>query len=123
MNKNNVIDMINDLIDLTDWKTKKQINKELNDNYGVKLNEREFRKKVEEHNEMYFAHQNSFYVAHSNKGYKMTQDAEEIRKSLRDSFKRGVDQLSKYHKGIKALGENANFSLKIENNELIITEG
>ena len=104
-----MIEKINDLIDLTTWKTKKQINNEL----------RTFRKNVEEHNDLYFAHQKQFYVAHSSKGYKLTQDAEEIRNSLRDSLKRGIDQLSKYHKGIKALGENANFSLRVENDELV----
>ena len=113
-----MIEKINDLIDLTTWKTKKQINEELRI-YSVQINERTFRQNIENHNELYFAHQKEFYVAHGSKGYKLTQDAEEIRNSLRDSLKRGIDQLSKYHKGIKALGENANFSLKVENDELV----
>lgn len=113
-----MIEKINDLIDLTTWKTKKQINEELRV-YSVQLNERTFRKNVENHNELYFAHEKEFYVAHGSKGYKMTKDTEEIRNSLRDSLKRGIDQLSKYHKGIKALGENANFSLRVENDELV----
>ena len=116
-----MIEKINDLIDLTEWKTKKQINEELRV-YSVQLNERTFRRNVEEHNDLYFAHEKQFYVAHSSKGYKLTKDTEEIRKSLRDSLKRGIDQLSKYHKGIKALGENANFSLRIEENELVFLE-
>jgi Zn-dependent peptidase ImmA (M78 family) len=113
-----MIEKINDLIDLTEWKTRKQINEELRV-YSVRLNERTFRKNVESHNELYFAHEKEFYVAHGSKGYKMTKDTEEIRESLRDSLKRGLDQLSKYHKGIKALGENANFSLRVENDELV----
>lgn len=116
-----MIEKINDLIDLTTWKTKKQINEELRV-YSVQLNERTFRKNVENHNELYFAHEKEFYVAHGSKGYKMTKDTEEIRESLRDSLKRGLDQLSKYHKGIKALGENANFSLSIKDNELVFVE-
>ena len=116
-----MIEKINDLIDLTEWKTKKQINKELRV-YSVQLNERTFRKNVENHNELYFAHEKEFYVAHGSKGYKMTKDTEEIRESLRDSLKRGLDQLSKYHKGIKALGENANFNLSIKDNELVFVE-
>lgn len=116
-----MIEKINDLIDLTEWKTKKQINEELRV-YNVQLNERTFRMNVENHNDLYFAHEKEFYVAHSSKGYKMTKDTEEIKKSLRDSLKRGLDQLSKYHKGIKALGENANFSLRIEENELVFLE-
>lgn len=116
-----MIEKINDLIDLTEWKTKKQINDELRV-YSVQLNERTFRKNVENHNDLYFAHEKEFYVAHSSKGYKLTQDTEEIRESLRDSLKRGIDQLSKYHKGIKALGENANFSLSVQDNELVFLE-
>lgn len=116
-----MIEKINDLIDLTEWKTKKQINEELRV-YSVRLNERTFRKNVESHNELYFAHEKEFYVAHSSKGYKLTQDTEEIRESLRDGLKRGLDQLSKYHKGIKALGENANFNLSIKDNELVFVE-
>lgn len=115
------IELINDFIDLTEWKTKKQINKELGE-FGIRINERTFRKNVESHNELYFAHEKEFYVAHGSKGYKMTKDTEEIRESLRDSLKRGLDQLSKYHKGIKALGENANFNLSIKDNELVFVE-
>jgi Zn-dependent peptidase ImmA (M78 family) len=116
-----MIEKINDLIDLTEWKTKKQINEELRV-YSVQLNERTFRKNIENHNKLYFAHEKEFYVAHGSKGYKMTKDTEEIKKSLRDSLKRGLDQLSKYHKGIKALGENANFNLSIKDNELVFVE-
>lgn len=115
------IELINDFIDLTEWKTKKQINKELGE-FGIRINERTFRQKVENHNNMYFAHAKPYFVAHSAKGYKITTDNEEIRESLRDSLKRGLDQLSKYHKGIKALGENANFSLSIKDNELVFVE-
>lgn len=116
-----MIEKINDLIDLTEWKTKKQINEELRV-YSVQLNERTFRKNVEEHNDLYFAHEKPYFVAHSARGYKITTDTEEIRESLRDSLKRGLDQLSKYHKGIKALGENANFNLSIKDNELVFVE-
>lgn len=117
----NSIEKIDELINLKEWRTKKQINKELRV-FGVQLNERTFRKSVENHNELYFAHEKKFYVAHGSKGYKMTKDTEEIRESLRDSLKRGLDQLSKYHKGIKALGENANFNLSIKDNELVFVE-
>lgn len=121
MIKINPIEMIDDLIDLSEWKTKQQIKDELKI-YNVQINEREFRRQVEKHNELFIAHQKEFYIAHSSKGYKMTKDTEEIRESLRDSLKRGIDQLSKYHKGIKALGENANFNLSIKDNELVFVE-
>lgn len=118
----NSIEKIDELIDLKEWKTKKQINKELQV-YGVQINERTFRNQIESHNQQYFAHQKEYFIAHHNgKGYKMTKDTEEIRESLRDSLKRGLDQLSKYHKGIKALGENANFNLSIKDNELVFME-
>lgn len=118
---NKVFEIINDFIDLSNWKTKKEINKEL-EQYGIQINERAFRKSLEKHNELYFAHKKDFYIAHSSKGYKITKDTEEIRNSLKDNFKRGIDQLQKYHKGIKALGENANFRLGLKNGELIVVE-
>ena len=67
------IEIINDLIDLTEWKTKRQINEELKQ-FGVQINERVFRLQVERHNEMYFAHIKDDYVAHSPKGYKLTKE-------------------------------------------------
>ena len=115
------IEIINDLIDLTEWKTKTQINEELKQ-FGVQINERVFRLQVERHNEMYFAHIKDDYVAHSHKGYKMTKDRDEIAKSIEDTKKRGLDQLVKYHKCLKALGENSNFNFKFENGELIYDE-
>ena len=115
------IEFINDLIDLTEWKTKKQIEEELK-NEGVAISERFFRLQVERHNDMYFAHIKDTYIAHSDKGYKLTKDKEEIIKSIEDTKKRGIDQLSKYHKCLKALGENANINLRIEEGELVIDE-
>ena len=112
------IEIINDLIDLTEWKTKKQINEELGQ-FGVQINERVFRLQVERHNEMYFAHIKDNYVAHSSKGYKLTKNREEIIKSIEDNRKRGLDQLVKYHKCLKALGENTNFKFEIKNGEMI----
>jgi hypothetical protein len=115
------VEIINDLIDLTEWKTKKQINEELKQ-FGVQINERVFRLQVERHNEMYFAHIKDDYVAHSSKGYKLTKDRDEIAKSIEDTKKRGLDQLVKYHKCLKALGENSNFNFRFENGELIYDE-
>ena len=115
------IEIINDLIDLTDWKTKKQIEEELREQ-GVAISERFFRLQVERHNEMYFAHIKDDYVAHSPRGYKLTKDRDEIAKSIEDTKKRGLDQLVKYHKCLKALGENSNFNFKFENGELIYDE-
>ena len=115
------IEFINDLIDLTEWKTKKQIEEELREQ-GVAISERFFRLQVERHNEMYFAHIKENYVAHSERGYKLTTNKEEIIKSIEDTKKRGLDQIVKYHKCLKALGENSNINLKIEEGELVINE-
>ena len=52
----NSIEKIDELINLKEWKTKKQINKELQV-YGVQINERTFRNQIESHNQQYFAHQ------------------------------------------------------------------
>lgn len=115
------IEMLDELIDLTEWKTRKQIDEELK-NINIKLNERSFRQKIEEYNELFFLHRKDTYMAHSSKGYKLTKDETEIRDSIKDNFTRGIDQLQKYHKGMRALGENANFKLSIQNNELIFVE-
>ena len=113
--------MIFEMIDLSDWKTKKQILKELKSN-GVFLNERIFRKTVENYNKLYFEHQVDFYMCHSHKGYKLTNNEDEIRATAKDFRKRGIDQIVKASKTLKALNENANFRLEIIDGELRYSE-
>lgn len=113
--------MIYDIVDMTYWRTKKDILKELKSK-GVEMNERGFRKLVENINKLYSNHEIDKFIAHSNKGYKVATNEEEIKLSAMDYRKRGLDQLVKSSKIMKALGENCNLKLSIKNGELIYTE-
>lgn len=113
--------MIFELLKLYEWKKKKDILKELNE-HGVHIDERNFRKIVERHNKLYFEHRTDYYLAHSPKGYKLTKNEEEIRNSALDYRKRGINQLIKSSKTLKALNENSIFRLEIKNGELIYSE-
>ena len=117
------IDVIDELIGLNDWKTKGQISKELSLAMpGLTLNERTFRKNVEDHNKLFTEHLKDTFVAHSKKGYKLTTDYKEIKESIEDNKVRAMDQLVKYYKGKKALGENLNCKLHVENGNLVYVE-
>ena len=113
--------MIFEMINLFDWKKKKDILKELKAN-GVFIHERMWRKTVEKHNNLYFEHKTDYFLAHSNKGYKLTKDEQEIRESAKDFRKRGIDQLMKSSKTLKALNENANFRLEIKDGKMYYSE-
>ena len=113
--------MIFELINLFEWRKKKDILQELKQN-GVHIDERQFRKIVEKHNKLYCEHKTEYYICHSNKGYKLTKNENEIRESARDYRKRAINQLVKSSKTLKALNENANFRLEIKNGELIYSE-
>lgn len=113
--------MIYELVDMTEWKTKKEILKELKD-IGIEMNERYFRQVIENVNKLYSSHEIDKFIVHSNKGYKVSQNEEEIIASARDFRKRGLDQLVKSSKILRALGENSNLRLIIEDGQMICTE-
>lgn len=105
--------MIYDLIDLSDWKKKPQILKELKD-AGVPMNERSFRKNVETNNKLFEEHIATMFIAHSNNGYIATNDRDIIINSLKDNNKRAMTMLISNNKTLKALGENINLNLEME---------
>lgn len=105
--------MIYDLIDLSDWKKKPQILKELKD-AGISMTERSFRKNVETNNKMFEEHITKMFIAHSSNGYIATQDRDTIINSLKDNNKRAMTMLINNNKILKALGENINFNLEME---------
>jgi hypothetical protein len=108
-----------EILNLTDWKKMSYI-KEKYREYGKQISQdgREFRRLVEEYNKGYFNHEHEDFIAHDNvKGYKLTADSKEIDKALLDYKKRGINQLIKYCRGMKARGENINVSLLIEEAE------
>lgn len=113
--------MIFELLDLKEWKKKKDILKELKKN-GVRMSERAFRKAVELHNKKYFAHETDKYLAHSVKGYKLTDNKEEIIASAKDYRTRAFNQLVKASKTLKAMGENDNIRLEIKDGEFVVAQ-
>ena len=104
--------MILDFIDLSEWKKKSQILKELKEN-GFSIEDRNFRKRVELHNRLFEEHVVNTFIAHSNKGYIATKDKNLIIASLRDNEKRAITMLKATSKTLKALGENANYNFDI----------
>ncbi len=113
--------MIFELLDLSEWKKKKDLLKELKQN-GVTMSERAFRKAVELHNKKFFEHQTDKYLAHSQKGYKLTTDKDEMIASAKDYRRRAMNQLVKASKTLKAMGENDNMHLEIKNGEFIVAQ-
>lgn len=110
--------MIFEMIELTDWKTKKEILKELRSN-GVYIDERCFRKIVENYNKLFCEHKVDNYVVHSAKGYKLTNDKDEIIQTASDFRKRAINQFNKARDVIKAMNENDNYNLEIKDGYLI----
>ena len=106
------------LIKLDEWKTKKEILKEYKD-LEIEMDERAFRKLVENHNKRFFSHSEECFIAHGRKGYLMTKDPEIIRKSIEDGKKRALNLLWKYSRTKRALGENDNLRLELERMDLL----
>lgn len=100
-------------VDLTEWKTKKTILAELEKN-GIKTDERTWRMYVEQYNKKYWDHVHDTYIVHSNKGYKLTDDKQEVVNSIEDGKKRALNLLWKYSKTMKALGQKDNIRMDLE---------
>lgn len=105
-----------DQIDLSTWKTKKQILSELNA-LGVEIKERALRLMIEKHNQDYFNGVVYDLIIHSDKGYKRTADRAEILRRREDYKKRALNMLWKYSQIGKALGEHDNIKIEFDNRE------
>lgn len=107
-----------DIIDLSEWKTRKEILNEYN-KLGIHVADRTFRKVVEENNKRFYNHETEWFIAHGTKGYIKTKDNDIIQKSIMDGKKRAITLLKIYRDTKKALGENDNLKLELENEEII----
>ena len=107
-----------DYIDLSEWKKKKEIIEEA-EAKGITIDERAWRKYVENYNKKYIAHEQVDFIVHSNKGYKLTSDKQEIIKSLKDNRKRSLNMLWKESQALRAMGEKDNLRMDLEELELI----
>lgn len=97
---------------LMEWHTKKDAIKYLKEN-DLKLNEREFRKRVEIFNQRYFREDSELFIAHSSKGYILTSDKNIISKSIKDDRKRALRLLERYQKTVKKLSNADQINLEV----------
>lgn len=107
-----------ELIDLSDWKTKKEIINEYAKK-GIDIDERKWRVLVEQHNKAYCMDLEETYIVHGKKGYKITKNRDEIIKSVDDLKKRGLNMLWKHSQGMRALGEKPNLKFDLEEMEIL----
>lgn len=105
-------------VDLTEWKTKKEVLKEL-EAKGIVCDERTFRMFVEQFNKQYCDGLNDSYIVHGGKGYKITKDASEIERSISDLKKRGLNMLWKHSQASKAMGIKDNLKMDLEAMDII----
>lgn len=96
-----------------DWKTKNEIIIAAYKD-GIKLHERAWRLFVETYNKKYWNHEVDSFIVHGRKGYKLTSDKEEIKKSIQDGKKRALNLLWKYSQTRKAMGEVDNIKFDLE---------
>ena len=91
------------------YTTKEEIINKLLIKYDYFTNERQLRKMFEHYNKEYEAHHTDrYFIAHSRKGYKITRDTEDIRKSIKDNHKRAITILARETKIKRAMGEDLN---------------
>ena len=101
------------LINLREWKTKKIILQEL-ENQGFRVDERNLRIQIEKHNQRFFEHHEEEFIAHGRKGYIKTKDSRIIKRSVEDGKKRALNLLWKYSRTKRALGEKDNLRFELE---------
>lgn len=97
-------------IDLTRWKTRAEILQMLNQN-GTQISDRSFRKWVEDFNKTYDGREQPEYIVHGPKGYKITQDRTEIKKSIADNDRRAITILRQTRRVRRFLGMKDQLSL------------
>ena len=92
----------------TEWKHKEDI---LNDfaKDGIDIDERIFRKYIQENNHQYAIGESNYYIAHSNtNGYKIATEWKDIDESTKDSLKRGFTMISDAYKTRKQFARRRN---------------
>ena len=109
LKNNHILEALQE-IDLTTWKTKKQILQELRA-YGIKLHDREWYYFVEHHNLKYCDGVEELFIAHSkHRGYIFTTDYELIKASWEDFEKVAKNLLWKASRYKKAYAQSLNLS-------------
>lgn len=98
-------------VELSEWKTKKIILKELKNN-GISMSGRKWRKFVENYNKQFINEDSEYFIAHSSKGYKLTNELEEIISSAKELKKRAVDMEEKCSGIMEAVEKRMNMKME-----------
>lgn len=104
------IEMLKDLIG--NWKTRKTILKELANVYDIHLDEdgREWRLFVNNFNlEACYKLTDGYYIAHSCRGYKLTKQFDEMKRSLKDNHKRAIKMLVEEKRLLRSMNEDLHY--------------
>ncbi len=102
------LEMLKDLIG--NWKTKKNILKELANDYDIHIDERMWRLTVNNFNlEACYHLTDGYYIAHSERGYKLTKSYEEMKKSLKDNHKRAIKMLVEEARLLRSMNEDLHY--------------
>lgn len=102
----------------TDWRTKNQCLGWMKSIFNIEINERELRDVFSKYCEDYINGKHDSYLAHSSKGYKLTSNIEEIKKSIADDKSRMI-ALSKRVYGVqKRLKEDNQLTLLPSDDEM-----
>lgn len=108
-----MLEEIKGVLSLTDYKKKYEILRELRKNYDI--SERKFRSLVAQNNKLFGEGKVDYYIAHSSKGYKLTFNWNEMKKSIADNRKRAITMLADCDKA-ESTFQNRN-NLQFENLE------
>ena len=83
-----------------DWRTKDKILGLLNDFFRIEVGDREFRQFVADYDQEYIDGKHDTYICYGQRGYLLTSDPKEIKKSIDNDAKR-IIALSKRVYGVK----------------------
>lgn len=105
-----MLERINEVLSLTNWKKKNDILEELRKDFDI--SERQFRLYVEQNNRLFGQGKVDYYIAHSSQGYKKTFNWEEMSKSIADNRKRAITMLVDCSKAEKAFQKRNQMKLE-----------
>lgn len=87
-----MLEELKGVLSLNDYKKKDEILKELR--IKCDISERKFRALVAQNNKLFGEGKVDYYIAHSSKGYKLTFNWDEMKKSIADNRKRAITMLA-----------------------------
>lgn len=109
-----------ELIDLSSWKTQKEILEELHREWCINIPSRKWRKAVEMWNKKFSNHEVDYYITHSSsKGFKATRDYSEAKIGRDDYLKRSYDMIRKARDCDEAFRNINSYRIDFEKGEIV----